>query len=70
MDKKEITQISRNLFAAWDNGVERALDDAARAETLTEQQLNSVAGMRIESGLRGGAWGGTDMEESCTCAWC
>ena len=56
MDKKNLNQVSRDLFAAWDEGVERAIDDAARAEELAEQQLNDVAGMRVESGLRGGRW--------------
>ena len=61
---KEIKETANDLLAAWDNGVERALDNAARAEELAEQQLNNVAGLRVESGLRGGLWGAT--EGSCT----
>ena len=54
MDKQNLNQVSRALLAAWDKSVERALDDTARTEALTEPQLNNVAGMRVESGLRGG----------------
>ena len=56
MDKKEVKQISRDLLAAWDQSVENALDEAARAEELVEQDLNEVAGMHIETGLRVGGW--------------
>ncbi len=65
MDKKNVKPTANDLLAAWDNGVERALDNAARAEELTEQQLNVTAGMHVESGLRGGLWNFT--EGSCTC---
>ena len=67
MDKQYLNQVARDLFAAWDKGVERAIDDAARAEELAEQQLNNVAGMHVESGLRGGIWGVTEGN-SCSCA--
>ena len=72
MDKKEVKQISRDLLAAWDNGVEHALDVAARAEELAEQHLNEVAGMHVESGLRGGGWQYSAASCSCnaTCPMC
>ncbi len=65
-------QITRALMQAWDEGMERALDDAARTEDLPEQQLNEVAGMHVESGLRGGPWGATEgtcgsCKASCKC---
>ena len=66
MDKHEVKQTARELLAAWNAGAERATDDAARADELVEQHLNEAAGMRIESGLRGGGWGSSDKN---TCTW-
>ena len=72
MDKHNLNQVARDLFAAWDNGVEHALDNVARTEELGEQHLNEVAGMHVESGLRGGPWGATEgtcgsCKASCKC---
>ena len=58
-------QITRALMQAWDEGMERALDDAARAEELDGQELNNVAGMRVESGLCGGKWIPANYTASC-----
>ena len=69
MDKQNLNQVSRALLAAWDKSVERALDDAARTEALTEPQLNNVAGMRVESGLRGGGLWGSSEHDTCTCGF-
>ena len=73
MNKKEVKETANDLLAAWDNGAERALDNAARAwdgtarvEELVEQELNNVAGMHIESGLCGGIWGLSGTGK-CTC---
>ena len=54
MEKQEVKPTMNDLLAAWDAGVERALEDAEPADELVEQQVNEVAGMHIESGLRGG----------------
>ena len=69
MDNKEVKRISRDLFADWEKGIERATDDAARTDDLSQEQLNHVAGMQIESGLRGGIWGHTE-NNTCTCTQC
>ncbi len=68
MDKKNVGQISRALLAAWNAGVERATDNAARADELVEQQLNDVSGMHIESGLRGGGWHYSGQATCTSCA--
>ena len=65
MDKQYLNQVARDLFAAWDKSVERALDDAARTEELDGQELNNVAGMHVESGLRGGKWIPNNYTASC-----
>ena len=65
MDKQYLNQVARDLFAAWDKSVERALDDAARTEELDGQELNNVAGMRVESGLCGGKWIPANYTASC-----
>ncbi len=68
MNKSNIEQAACDLLAAWNAGVERASDNAARADELVEQHLNEVAGMRVESGLRGGGWTSSD-NNTCTCAF-
>ena len=69
MDKKDVKQVARDVRAAWDNGVERALTDMARDEETIEQLLNEVTGMRVESGLRGGGLWGTSEKNTCTCGF-
>ena len=61
MENQEVKPTMNDLLAAWDAGVERALEDAEPADELVEQQVNEVAGLHIESGLRGG-WAATAAE--------
>ena len=50
---------ARDLMNAWDEGVERALDNTSRADELGEEQLHAVEGMSVQSGVKGGGvWSG------------
>ena len=71
MSEREMN--TQSLLRAWEKGVEDALDDLARADELSDKQLDNVAGMHVVSGLKGGIWGGvTEGHDTCTCGptWC
>ena len=68
MPKRETD--TQELSKAWEQGIENALTNAPRAEDLDKQQLNIVAGLHIESGLRGGLWGQSENKTECTCPPC
>ncbi len=70
MHQQNVTQASRALLQAWDNGVERALNNTARDDELAHAELNNVAGLRVESGIKGGLWGvsGKHTCISCQCS--
>ena len=57
----------QDLMNAWDEAVERATSDTARESELSEERLNTVAGMMVQSGIKGGGWsaGNTEMASPC-----
>lgn len=65
MQESNITPSARELLQAWDKGVERAQSNTPRSQELSQEQLDSVAGLQIESGLKGGIWG--SGRHTCTC---
>ena len=54
---------ARDLMNAWDEGVERALDNTGRRDELGEEQLNAIAGMSVQSGVKGGTWVGSNDDD-------
>ena len=64
MSEREMN--TQALLRAWEKGVEDALDDLDHADDLNDEQLNNVAGMHVESGLKGGVWGFSEFN-TCTC---
>ena len=47
---------ARDLMNAWDEGGEHALDNTEPGGELAEKHLNEVAGMSVQSGVKGGAF--------------
>ncbi len=64
MPKRELNQ--QELLNAWNESVERVLNDRVRPDELGQEQLNAVAGMRVESGVRGGGWN-VSLHDTCNC---
>ncbi len=64
MPKRELNR--QELLNAWNESVERVLNDTVHADELGQEQLNAVAGMRVESGVRGGGWN-VSLHDSCNC---
>ena len=68
----------QDLMKAWDEAVERATSDTARESELGEGHLNAVAGMSVQSGVKGG--GGSNntcanlftcnSNNTCAFTWC
>ncbi len=56
MPKREMKP--QELMDDWQEGIERATSETKQTTELVQEQLNDVAGMRVESGLKGGGgWG-------------
>ena len=56
MPKREMKP--QELMDDWQEGIERATSETKQTTELVQEQLNDVAGMRVESGLKGGSgWG-------------
>ena len=66
MPKRELNQ--QELLNAWNESVERVLNDTVRSDELGQEQLNDVAGMHVESGLKGGGWN-VSLHDSCNCSY-
>ena len=61
---------TRDLINAWDEGVERALGNTSRADELGEEQLNAIAGMSVQSGVKGGDFWSDARTCAATCNTC
>ncbi|HZQ07061.1 MAG TPA: hypothetical protein VFD70_10815 [Anaerolineae bacterium] len=60
---KENKNRRRELGDQWGRAVERALENQLRAEEVDDPHLSNVAGLQVQSGLRGGEW---EQSDACS----
>ena len=61
----------RDLHEQWERGAQRAFEDTRRADELAKDELNTAAGLHVQSGVKGGFWsvtcGNCTNWNTCTC---
>lgn len=58
-----------DFMKAWDEAIERVTSNTARESELSEERLNTVAGMSVQSGVKGGRWSNNSSGQF-TCGTC
>lgn len=53
---------SHELEQQWERAVDQAQENLPREQTLSDEMLDSAAGLEVKSGVRAGGW-----THTCTC---